>query len=370
MKKILSLLIITAFFAACGGKKEGDKKAELATLKQEQAALSAKITALEKELGATDTTRKEKIKYISVAPLATTAFNSFIELQGGVVADDEVFINARVPGSISRVYIKVGDRVSAGQVVAEIDNDLFSSQMDEIKKRWELANDVFQKQESLWKQNIGSEVQYLGAKNNKEALEKTMATLQKSTDMYQIKSSISGVVDEVMMKVGSGAAPGLPLAKVVNFSKLKVRVDAPETYAGRLRVGNSVQVQFPDIQKEVTSKISYIGAGVNPANRTVKVEIPIRSNEGGLLPNMSSVVKVVNYSNPKALVIPINLVQKDLGNQDFVMIEAGGYAKRVNIKMGQQYGENCEILTGLKAGDKLVMVGYQDLNDGDKVVIN
>lgn len=369
MKKILSLLIITAVFAACGGKS-GDKKEQLATLKQQQAELSAKIIALEKELGASDTTRKEKIKYISVAPLAATIFNNFIELQGAVVAEDEVYINARVPGSITKVYIKVGDRVSAGQVVAEIDNEMLFSQMDELKKRWELANDVFQKQEALWKQNIGSEVQFLSSKNNKEALEKSMATLQKSSEMYQIKSSISGVVDEVMMKPGSGAAPGMPLAKVVNFSKLKVRVDAPETYSGKLRVGNSVQVQFPDLMKEVSSKISYIGAGVNPANRTVKVEIPIRSNEPGLLPNMATTVKVVNYSNPKALVIPINLVQKDLSNQDFVMIEEGGKAKRVNIKVGQQYGENCEALTGLKAGDKLVMVGYQDLNDGDKVSIN
>ena len=370
MKKILSLIIITALFAACGGKGGSDKKAELATLKQQQAELSGKISALEKELGASDTTKKEKIKFITVAPLAITAFNSYIELQGGVVADDEFYINARVPGSITKVYIKVGDRVTAGQVVAEIDNEMLFSQLDELKKRYELASDIFQKTEALWKQNIGSEVQYLSAKNNKEALEKSMATIQKSSEMYQIKSPISGVVDEVQMKPGSGAAPGLPLAKIVNFSKLKVRVDAPETYAGRLRVGNSVQVQFPDIKKEVTSKISYIGAGVNPANRTVKVEIPLRSNESGLLPNMASVVKVSNYSNDKAMVIPINLVQKDLANQDFVMIEAAGFAKRVNIKMGQQYGENCEVLTGLKAGDKLVMVGYQDLNDGDKVSIN
>ncbi len=367
MKKIFSLLLITAVFAACGGKAT-DKKSQLAALKQQQATLSAQISALEKEVNGADTTKKDKVKYITAVPLATTIFNNFIELQGGVVADDEVFINAKVPGSINRIYIKVGDRVTAGQVVAEIDNDMFSSQMDELKKRYELASEVFNKQEALWKQNIGSEVQFLSSKNNKEALEKTMATLQKSTELYQIKAPISGVVDEVQMKMGSGAAPGFPLAKIVNFSKLKVRVDAPETYAGRLRVGNSVQVQFPDIQKEVSSKISYIGAGVNPANRTVKVEIPMRSNEAGVLPNMASVVKVVNYSNPKALVIPINLVQKDLSNQDFVMLEAGGFAKRVNVKVGQQYGENCEILTGLKAGDKLVTVGYQDINDGDKVV--
>lgn len=369
MKKIFSLLLITIFFAACGGKG-GDKKTQLAELKVKQADLSAQISSLEKELGASDTTKKEKIKYISTASLTPTVFSNFIELQGAVVAEDEVYVNAKVPGSITKVYIKVGDHVSAGQTVAEIDDDMLQSQMDEIKKRWELANEVFTKQEALWKQNIGSEVQYLSAKNNKESLEKGLATLQKSREMYQIKSPISGVVDEVPMKIGSGAAPGMPLAKIVNFSKLKVRVDAPETYAGRLRVGNSVQVLFTDLNKELSSKISYIGAGVNPANRTVKVEIPMRSNEPGLLPNMATVVKVVNYSNPKAMVIPINLIQKDLSNQDFVMVEEGGFAKRVDVKVGQQYGANCEVLTGLKSGDKLVVVGYQDLNNGDKVATN
>lgn len=369
MKKTLSLLLMIAFFAACGGKGT-DKKTQLAELKVKQADLSAQISALEKELGASDTTRKEKIKYITTASVTPTVFNSFIELQGAVVAEDEVFVNAKVPGAINRVNIKVGDRVSAGQVVATIDNDMFSSQMDELRKRYELVNDVFQKQEALWKQNIGSEVQFLSAKNNKEALEKSMATLQKSAELYQIKAPISGVVDEVQMKIGSGAAPGMPLAKIVNFSKLKVRVDAPETYAGRLRVGNSVQVLFTDLNKELSSKISYIGAGVNPANRTVKVEIPVRSNEPGLLPNMATVVKVVNYSNPKAMVIPINLIQKDLSNQDFVMVEEGGFAKRLDVKIGQQYGANCEVLTGLKSGDKLVVVGYQDLNNGDKVATN
>ncbi len=369
MKKILSLILIVAVFAACGGGGV-DKKAQLADLKVKQADLSAQISALEKELGASDTTKKEKIKYINTASVTPTVFTNFIELQGAVVAEDEVYVNAKVPGAINRVYIKVGDRVAGGQVVATIDNDLFSSQMDELRKRYELVNEVFQKQDALWKQNIGSEVQFLSAKNNKESLEKSMATLQKSAELYQIKAPISGVVDEVQMKIGSGAAPGMPLAKIVNFSKLKVRVDAPETYVGRLRVGNSVMVQFTDINKEISSKISYIGAGVNPANRTVKVEIPIRSNESGLLPNMATVVKVVNYSNPKAMVIPINLIQKDLSNQDFVMVEEGGYAKRVDVKVGQQYGANCEVLTGLKTGDKLVVVGYQDLNNGDKVATN
>ncbi|MDZ7879762.1 MAG: efflux RND transporter periplasmic adaptor subunit [Saprospiraceae bacterium] len=375
MKNILSILLITVVFAACGKKDGatatagGDKAAQLAELKKQQADLGSKISVLEKELGGTQD-KTEKIIPIAVETLTPSVFNSFIELQGSVVADEQVFLTARVPGSVAKVHIKVGDRIRAGQVVAEIDDDMVLQQMEEVKKRWELANEVYLKQESLWKQNIGSEVQYLAAKNNKEALDKTIATIQRSRELYQVKSPIDGVVDECMVKVGQAAAPGIPMATVVNFSKLKVKVDAPETYAGKIRQGNAVSVLFPDLKKELSSKISYIGATVNPANRTFKVEIPIRANEAGLLPNMATTVRVINYSNGGAIAVPINLIQKDLSNTDFVLVENAGRAKRMPVKVGQMYGEKAEIVSGLKSGDKIITMGFQDLNEGDAVKIN
>ena len=369
MKKIFSLILITVAVAACGKKEAGDRATQLADLRKQQTDLTTKIAALEKELGKSDTTKKEKIKFISTTNLTPSVFTHFIELQGAVVADEEVYINARAAGEVTKVYIKIGDHVRANQVVAELNDDMIITQLDEVKKRLELATDVFQKQESLWKQNIGSEVAYLSAKNNKEALEKSIASIQKGREFYQIKSPISGVVDEVQVKVGSVAAPGVPLAKVVNFSKLKVKVDAPETYAGKVRAGNSVTVAFPDLNKEITSKISYIGAGVNPLSRTFKVEIPIRSNEANVLPNMASVVKVIDYSNGNAFVVPINLIQKDLAGSDFVILENGGRAQKAVVKVGQMYGDKAEILSGLKSGNKLITVGYQELNEGDKVQV-
>ena len=374
MKNILAILCLTLLFAACGKKGSNDansqKVAQLAELKKQQATLSSQISKLEKEIGSADTTKKEKVNAIAVETLTPSVFNNYIELQGSVVADEQVYLTSRVPGSVSKVYIKVGDHIRQGQVVAEIDDDMVIQQMEEVKKRWELANDVYLKQEALWKQNIGSEVQYLSAKNNKEALDKTIATIQRSRDLYQVKSPINGVVDECSVKVGQAAAPGMPMATVVNFSKLKVKVDAPETYAGKIRQGNTVSVVFPDLQKEVTSKIAYIGASVSPQNRTFKVEIPIRSNEAGLLPNMATTVRVINYSNGNAIAIPINLIQKDLTNTDFVLIESLGRVKKMRVKVGQMYGEKAEILSGLKAGDKIITVGFQDLNEGDAVKTN
>lgn len=371
MKNILPILIIGLTMLTTSCKRDaaggGDKKTQLADLKKQQADLNLKIAALEKELGAGDATKKDKVIVVTTQKVTPSVFQHFIELQGAVVADDEYFLNAKAAGSITKMNLKVGDRVTAGQVVAEIDDDMVRQQIEEIKKRWELASEVFQKQEALWKQNIGSEVQYLSAKNNKEALEKTMATIEKSREYYRIVAPISGVVDEVNLKLGQVVSPGIPLARIVNLSKLKVKVDAPETYAGKLRQGNAVAVNFPDLNKEIPSKISYIGNSVNALNRTFKVEIPIRANEPNVLPNMASVVKVIDYTNNGAFVVPINLVQKDLAGNDYVIIEVSGIAKKALVKVGQMYGDKAEILSGLKSGDNLVTTGYQDLNDGDKV---
>jgi membrane fusion protein, multidrug efflux system len=370
MKNILTFLTLTSvlLFTACK-KEAGDKKTQLADLKKQQAELNANITQLEKELNAGNTTKKIKTFFVQVTPATPSVFSHYIEMQGSVVADDQYFLNAKVPGTVTKLNLKVGDKVSAGQIVGEIDDEMLTNQLAEIKKRWELANEVFQKQESLWKQNIGSEVQFLSAKNNKESLEKAMESIEKSRAFYHIIAPNSGVVDEVTLKVGQVVSPGIPLASIVNFSKLKLKTDMPESYAGKVRQGNSVTVTFPDLKKDISSKIGYIGASVNPMNRTFKVEVPLKGNESGLLPNMAGILKVADYSNANAYSVSINLLKKDLDGADFVLIENGGKAVKAPVKVGQYYGDKAEILSGLKPQDRLITTGFEDLSEGDAVQV-
>jgi membrane fusion protein, multidrug efflux system len=369
MKKIYSIALVILTLTACN-KPAPDKKTLLADLKKQQSELNTKVSALEKELGKSDTTKKVKMNYIQITSATPTTFSHYMEMQGAVVAEDEYFINAKAAGALKKVNVSVGSRVSAGQIVAEIDDDILQNQMDEIVKRYELVKDIYEKQDALWKQNIGSEVQLLSAKNNKEALEKSMATLTKSREFYKIVAPISGVVDEVLqLKVGQVVAPGVPLAKVVNFAKLKFKAEVPESYAGKVRAGNSVVINFPDLKKDMSAKISYIGNTVNPMNRTFKVEVPLRANEPNMIPNLAGVMKVADYSNSNAFVIPINIIKKDLDGSDFVLIENSGFAAKAIVKVGQYYGDTAEILSGLKSGDKLITVGHEDLSVGDAVQI-
>ncbi|MFM2266734.1 MAG: hypothetical protein RL757_174 [Bacteroidota bacterium] len=365
MKKIGFLLAVSAFaLASCGGKKG---EADLTQLKSDRATLDAKIAEMEKNSG--DSTKKEKSNIVSVMPVVVGNFEHSIDLQGSAVADDEVYITSKVPGTIKNIFIKTGDKVQTGQVVAELDDNMVDQGMAELQNRFELANDLYMKQKSLWEQKIGSEVQYLMAKNNRDALEKTMNTMRETKALYLVKSPISGVVDDALLKPGQAAAPGVPLAKVVNFSKLKVRADVAETYAGRVRAGNAVKIVFADLKKEVPAKITYVGNSVNPMNRTFKVEIALKSNEAGVLPNMLALVKVVDYSNKNAASIPVNLVQKDLDGSDFVLVSTNGRATKRTVKVGQLYNDVAEILSGLKSGDQLINVGFQNVNDGDAIEV-
>lgn len=368
MKNIHLVLLAFLTLTACN-KSKPDPKAELMALKTQQAELNGKIAALEKEIGKGEP-KKVKINYIQVTSATPSVFNHFVEMQGAVTAEDEYFINAKAAGAIKSVNVSVGSRVSAGQIVAEIDDDIIQNQMDEIVKRYELAKDIYEKQDALWKQNIGSEVQLLSAKNNKEALEKAMATLNKSRDYYKIVAPKSGVIDEVQaLKVGQVVAPGVPLAKVVNFSNLKFKAEIPESYAGKVRVGNSVVISFPDLKRNISAKIGYIGNSVNPMNRTFKVEVPILANTPNMIPNLAGVMKISDYSNSSAFIIPINIIKKDLDGSDFVLIEMGGKTTKAVVKVGQYYGDTAEILSGLKAGDKLITTGYEDLSVGDAVQV-
>ena len=364
MKKIITFMFF-AILALTVASCKKDLKTQINELKTKKIELDNELATLEKEYAKTDTTKKkEKTFFVTVVPAEAKAFNHYIELQGGVVADDEVYVTSRVMGSITKVNVQVGDKVQAGQLIAEVDDAMMNQQMAELQNRMDFAQDLLTKQKSLWDQKIGSEVQYLQAKNGVDAVQKSMATLREGLAMYKIYAPISGVADEVTVKIGQAAAPGAPLVKLVNFNKLKVKADVAEAYAGKIKQGNTVSVAFPDIKKEVQSKVTYIGSSVNPLNRTFKVEVAMKGNEAGLLPNMVSIIKVADYSSV-AMVVPINIVQKDLEGDFVYLMDEAGKAKKARVTVGMLYGDQAEIKSGLTKGDKIVATGYQDINEGD-----
>ena len=366
MKKNLFIIGMTLLFAACGTTTDTNKmKADLDKLKKERDALNVKITALETELEKTDSTEMQKIRKVEIVPIALTTFKDYIEIQGKIDADENVSLSPEMGGMVTKINVKVGDEVSKGQVLAETDNKVLVQGIAELQNGLDLATTMYNKQKSLWDQKIGTEVQYLGAKNQKESLEKKMQTMQQQLDMSRLKSPINGTVDAVDIKVGQMAAPGFQAIRVVNFDNLKVKGEVSEGFAASVHKGDVVEVSFPDMNDSIVGKIDFAAKVISPLTRTFTAQVNL-DNKKDYHPNMIAIMKIVSYAKEKSIVIPVGLIQK-AEEGDYVFVSVNNKAEKVKVKVGRVYNAKAEIIDGLKEGDQLITKGYQELNEGEKI---
>ncbi len=369
MKTLLSITIAALLLSSCSQTPLEVKKQELAKLKTEAKSLQSKISALEQEIAKLDTSNKDEENIeVTTVTMDVQFFKTYIDVQGRVDADENVSLSTQIPGIITRIYVKPGDEVSKGQVLAETDANATLQQISDMETNLDLAKQVYQKQMNLWKQNIGTEMQYLQAKTNKESLEKKIATMYEQVRMSKIISPISGTIDAVNIKIAQMVAPGMAAINVVNFSNLKVKAELAESYSSRVKTGNEVKVYFPDINDSIIGKINYASRAINALSRTFTVEI-ILPNANKYHPNMVAKLKINDYTSPKAqIIVPVKFIQKGV-NESYVMLYENGIAVKKPITISKEYNGLAEIAEGLKVGDLLIVEGYDNLNEGDKIVL-
>ncbi len=365
-------LFIPAFviiIAACSQPKSGDKKAQLDSLKKEYTALTEKIKTLEAEIALTDTTSVEKIIPVAVTEAKTQAFVHFLDIQGKVDAGENITISPKMPGTITKVNVEAGDDVKVGQIVGETDNAALLQGREELKTGLDFATNVYNKQKNLWDQKIGSELQFLTAKNTKESLERKLATLNEQIEMTYLKSPINGTVDEVYFKLGQTVSPGFPAVRIVNTSSLKAKAEVAEGFAAKVKKGNEVEIHFPDLQKDITSKLTFVGKAINTNTRTFTVSADLPSQEE-FHPNMVAVLKVVDFKTDSAFVVPLNIIQNsEEGTYIMVAADENGktVARKKIINVGHTYRGQAEIISGVSVGDKIITTGFQGLNNGEQI---
>ena len=368
---LLTAIVFTGFLTSCSNTTV-DKKTQLEKLKTEQAALAKQIAKLEKEVAEENPSAVNvKSKDVGVQELTPRKFDHYIQTQGKIDSEDNIVVSAKSPGVITQVFVREGDLVSKGQTLAQIDNTLMIRSIDELKAGLELANTVYNRQKNLWDQKIGTEVQFLQAKNNKESLEKRLATMNEQLDMTRIKSLINGTVDAVNVKVGENAAPGAPAFRVINTDKLKVIAGVSEAFITSIKKGNKVQVEISDTGKKIDATVSFVGRNIDQLSRTFPVEIALPSS-ADLRPNMTAVIRVIFHTEPAALCVPVNVVQDINGQKVVYVVESNGkqsVARRKVVTVGGVYSNLAEIKSGVSSGDKIITVGYQGLNDGEFVKI-
>ena len=354
------------FFLLLLSCSKPDKKTELADLKSQQKEIEAKIKTLEKELGTGKKVDATPIN-VTVSAIEAQNFKHFVEAQGVVTSKNIVMVTPQMGGAITGLFLTEGQMIKRGQLVATIDNSVMKESLVEIKTQLDLVTTLFNKQKTLWDQQIGTEVQYLQAKANKESLEKRIGTMNTQMSMSKVYAPISGTVEKVMQKSGEMGMPGAPMAQIVNVSDLKIVAKVGDTYVGSVKKGDAITVKFPDINKEFTTKISLVNALIDPASRTFGIEANIPNLGGSLKPNQVAIININDLSKGNSLIVSQNVVQKtEAGDLVYVAVVENGkkVAKARTVKTGIAYDGKIEILEGLTAGEMVITQGYQDLVDG------
>ncbi|MBU2651778.1 MAG: efflux RND transporter periplasmic adaptor subunit [Bacteroidetes bacterium] len=373
MKKLIFILVV-AILASCQSGDQTEKiRGKIKEKKNQVSQINHEIALLEKELielTGSDTTQNILVRTDTLKP---REFKHFFEASGSVESINEAFISPEISGQIREIFVKEGDRVSKGQYLVKLNTSVTDNTIEEFKTSLELAETVFEKQKQLWEKQIGSEIQYLEAKNQKESLETRLKTLEAQLEMASIKSPIDGIVDEIFQKEGELAIPGVQIMQLVNLSELYINADIAENYLPVIRKGDTVSVSFPsypDIQLKVP--IHRIGNVINPTNRTFNIQLKISNIDSQLKPNILSIIKINDYSTEQAMLIPSILMKQDRKGSYIYKVTSGSdklIAKKVYVEPGVSYQDQTEVNNGLNTGDIIITEGYNLVSDGSEIRI-
>lgn len=374
MKKYILFLSASAILAACGTpedlkslqQKETEIQAQIKVLNDTLEAVQMRIAELESG----NAPEQELLTQVSLLEIQKSSFSHTVDIQGIITTDNNITLSAENGGKVMKVYVKEGQRVSKGQRLLDLDGSIVEANLAEVNTRLELAKDLYEKQGRLREQNIGTEIQYIQAKNNYEALQKQKETLQTQLDKFLMKSPIDGTIDAVMVNLGEVTAPGVPVVRVVNLSDLEVTADVSEKYVGKFHNGDMVSVYFPAIKDTLSAKISAVGQVINTNNRTFTIHVNLASKDERLKPNLLAIVQATDFQSNEAIAVASNLVQT-VGYEKFVLIavekEGKWVVEKRTVETGLTSGGMIYIESGLNTGDKVISDGYLNVEAGDNV---
>lgn len=385
MKYIYSLVLVSMLLASCGGDNKKSVEDIIATdnleqirerkteLDNQQQAIAAQLKQLEAKIKVLDP--QERVPLITTIDAQESVFNHYVELQGNVSTKQNLVIFPEYSGILSYVYVKDGQNVSKGQILAKIDDGGLSQQIAQLQIQADLAKTTFERQERLWNQKIGSEIQYLQAKSSYQAQQKAVNQLQQQIEKTIVRAPFSGTIDDVITEQGSVVAPGQSqLFRIVNLKNMYIETDVPERYISNVIPGKNVKVNFPILGKSMDAKIRQAGNYINPSNRTFKAEVAISNNDNTIKPNLTAKLKINDYTNDKAILIPQSIISENAEGQQYVYTitdktENKAKAKRTIIETGRTQGDDIEVLSGLSNGDEIIKEGARSVKDGQEVKI-
>lgn len=385
MKNILSILVL-AFLVACGGEEEKsiealiqegnleEIKAKQADLKSQEKELKAKYIQLSEYIEKQDTAKR--LPLVTVYPIQTEKFNHFIELQGNVETDQNIVVYPEYTGTLLDFKVNMGDRVSKGQVVATIDDGGIGQQLSQMEQVAKLSKITYEKRKRLWDQKIGSEMDYLASETQYLADQNMVNQMQAQVAKATVRAPFTGIIDETIADEGQLVSPGqTPLFRIVNLSKMNIKVDVPEKYLSKIKEGSMVKIELPILDTIITSRVVKASNYINPANRTFKVEVEVPNTDGKIKPNLTARLKITDYKNEKSILIPQSVISEDSEGRQYVyradISIAGNSATaiKVFIVTGLKQDGKIEILEGLFPESEIIQEGARTVKDGQEVQI-
>jgi membrane fusion protein (multidrug efflux system) len=375
--KISLFLLVLMSLSACGGsslEKSKDPAKVRAAIKAKQdeiKKLEAEKADLEKWLAQIDSSAKvEKTVEITTKKLSTKDFAHFVEVQGNITtAQDPGMASSETGGRVIQLLVKENDYVKKGDLIAKVDLESIRRSISEIEISLNLAKDMYERQEKLWKQNIGSEVQYLQAKNQVDQLSKTKERLEYELTKASVYAPASGNVEKVMVKEGEMCGPGTPIVQILNSNALKIVAQVPENFLGKVKKGDVVEINFPALDESQSGRVIQISRVINPVNRTFDVEASVDSKGGLVKPNLLATMLIQDYSKPKAIVLPDDLILQDVNGDSYVMVVEGEKAVKKTIKTGKSYENQTVAESGLNGDEILIVKGARQVVEGDKIKV-
>lgn len=386
MKNIIYYITSILLLSSCGGNSEKSvsdiiASGDLETLRATKTEIAEAQKENENNIKLLDSvialkSGTEKLPLVSTLVAKTKKFEHYLELQGSVQTKQNVLIYPEMPGTLQRVYVKKGQRVSKGQLLASIDDGGMASQLAQLKTQADLAKTTFERQKRLWEQKIGSEIQYLQAKSNYEANESAVKTAQSQLGKSTIRAPFSGVIDDVIKDQGTvvSPGPGAEVFRIVNLSDMYVEVDVPENYLGNIKEGKEAKVFFPVLGDTIASKIRQTGNFINPSNRAFTVEVAVPNKSGNIKPNLTARVRLNDYTSDAAILIPQGIISENAEGEQYVYVAENNegdkaIAKRRIIQTGKTQGSLVEVLSGISAGNLLIKEGARTVKEGQNIQI-
>jgi len=373
-KRTFILATVIVGLASCGAPETTDLaslRSELDSLKSVRTELEANILAVEEKIDLLDTTIQNTL--VTAHETEQGTFKHYFEVYGNVQTDKAVTLFPESSGVVTSIRVEEGQQVTKGAVIMTLDTELINKNIQELETSLDLANTLFEKQQRLWEQNIGSEVQYLEAKNRKESLENSLETLREQRNKSTVRAPFSGVIDEIFPHVGEMASVQMPAVRLVSLQGLYITADVTERYINDIVEGDSVSIVF-NREDTIQGSIGRVGKYINPTNRSFSIRVELAGESSALRPNSLVALKINDYTKEEAVSIPSTLIMQDGNGEDYVYVigkdeHNRAMAKKQNIVTTMTYDSHTMVSQGLKKGDLIINKGSRSVRNGDLIEV-